>query len=137
MKRRLFLLSAALLSACSTSGVFKPQSEYPPDPYVKGYADPKDCIGGEALAAIELTLPKYPSRAYRTGRQGWVLLRLDIADDGTVSEAEAERALPEGLFASSAVKTAETWRFQPPPNGGLTDCRVLVRYRLGEVTLGG
>lgn len=130
-------LSGAFLIGCSTSGVFKPRSEYPPDPYVKGYANPEDCIGGESLAAIDLTLPDYPSRAYRTGRQGWVLLRLDIATDGSVSSAEAERALPEGLFANSAVKAAEAWRFEPPASGALSDCRVLIRYRLGEVSLGG
>ena len=137
MTRLYACLFAVLLIGCSTNGVFMPRSEYPPDPYVKGYAEPDDCIGGEALAAIDLTLPDYPSRAYRTGRQGWVLLRLDIAKDGTVGSVEAERALPEGLFASSAVKAARRWRFEPPAGGGLSDCRVLVRYRLGEVTLGG
>lgn len=137
MTRLYACLFAVFLFGCSTNGVFMPRSEYPPDPYVKGYAEPDDCVGGEALAAIDLTLPDYPGRAYRTGRQGWVLLRLDVGEDGNVSSVEAERALPEGLFASSAVKAAKRWRFEPPANGGLSDCRVLIRYRLGEVSLGG
>lgn len=135
---RLALISVVvLLSACATGKVFMPQSEYPPDPYVKGYADPDDCIGGEMLAAISLDMPTYPRRAYRTGRQGWVLLQLDVAEDGTVARAEAERGLPVGTFESSAEAGASNWLFEPPRTGKLTDCRVLIRYRLGEVTLGG
>lgn len=128
---------SGMLSACGSTKVFNPQSQYPPDPYVKGYAGPDDCIGGEALAAIALDLPEYPSRAFRTGRQGWVILRLDIGADGSVVEAVAQRGLPVGLFENSAERAAREWRFQPPTNGGLSDCRVLIRYRLGEVSLGG
>lgn len=131
------LSASAMLSACGSTQVFNPQSQYPPDPYVKGYAGPDDCIGGEALAAINLNLPEYPNRAFRTGRQGWVILRLDVGADGSVIEAEAQRALPVGLFETSAESAAREWRFQPPANGGLSDCRVLIRYRLGAVSLGG
>lgn len=134
---RTSLAFCVLLSGCASTDVFRPQSQYPPDPYVKGYADPDDCIGGEALAAISLEIPDYPRRAFRTGRQGWVLLQLDVAEDGSVARAEAERGLPVGMFEKSAEDGALKWRFAPPPGGGLTDCRVLVRYRLGEVTLGG
>jgi TonB family protein len=141
MRRPVFALVAlsafGLLSACGSTQVFNPQSQYPPDPYVKGYASPDDCIGGEKLAAISLDLPDYPKRAFRTGRQGWVIMRLDVGADGTVVEAEAQRALPTGLFEKSAERAARQWRFQPPAGGGLSDCRVLIRYRLGEVSLGG
>ncbi|WP_298914160.1 energy transducer TonB [uncultured Algimonas sp.] len=130
-------LSAIGLAGCGSTSVFNPQSQYPPDPYVKGYADPDDCIGGEALAAIDLDLPEYPKRPFRTGRQGWVLLRLDIAPDGSVAAAETERALPVGLFEASAERAVRTWTFEPPRGGALTDCRVLVRYRMGAVSLGG
>ncbi|MGB3455204.1 MAG: energy transducer TonB [Litorimonas sp.] len=137
MRALLLLAACGFAAGCASSSVFTPQSEYPPDPYVKGYADPDDCIGGESLAAIRLDLPDYPSRAFRTGRQGWVLLRLDVAEDGTIAAADAERALPVGMFERSAERAAREWRFQPPESGSLTDCRVLVRYRLGDVTLGG
>ena len=125
------------LAACATPDVFMPQSMYPPDPYVKGYADPDDCIGGEDLAAVSLALPDYPRRAFRTGRQGWVIMRLDVGTDGTVTEARVERAVPKGLFERASRRAVEAWQFEPPPGGALDDCRVLLRYRLGEVTLGG
>jgi TonB family protein len=131
------LIGAIALTGCGSTNVFHPQSQYPPDPYVKGYADADDCIGGEALAAISLDLPEDPARAFRTGRQGWVIVRLDVGADGSVVEAVAQRSLPEGLFERSAERAAKEWTFQPPANGGLSDCRVLISYRLGEVRLGG
>ncbi|MGB6229229.1 MAG: energy transducer TonB [Litorimonas sp.] len=131
------LIAVVLISGCGSTTTFRPKSEYPPDPYVKGYAEAEDCIGGEALAALSLDEPDYPRRAFRTGRQGWVLLRLDVAPDGSIATVEAERAVPKGLFENSAIRAAESWRFEPPQGGALTDCRVLVRYRLGAVSLGG
>ena len=131
------LLAALALGACASSDQFRPRSVYPPDPWVKGYADAEDCIGGEALAAVSLELPDYPRRAFRTGRQGWALIVLDVGPDGTVTRAETERAVPDGLFETASERAALAWRFEPPANGGLTDCRVLLRYRLGEVSLGG
>ena len=131
------VMMAVMLTGCGSVTTFHPQSQYPPDPYVKSYADPGDCIGGESLAAIDLAMPEYPSHAFRTGRQGWVILRLDVGVDGSVVTADAQRSLPEGLFEKSAERAARQWRFEPPATGDLINCRVLVRYRLGEVSLGG
>jgi len=131
----LLLSACAGLSACA-SKPFKPKSYYPPDPWVKGYADPDDCIGGEKLAAINLDLPKYPRSAFRTGRQGWVILRLDVDADGATQNVSIERALPGGMFEGTSKKAAKKWLFQPPIEP-LGNCRVLIRFRLGTVSLGG
>ena len=48
------------LTACGSTTVFTPRSAYPPDPWVKGYSDPDDCIGGEDLAAVKFEMPSYP-----------------------------------------------------------------------------
>lgn len=122
---------------CSTSKPFMPQSQYPPDPWVKGYSNPDDCLGGEKLAAIEFEMPNYPSQSYRTGRQGWVIMRLDVDATGQTTNVAVERSVPDGLFDGSAKKAVKAWTFQPPANGGLQNCRVLLRYRAGSVTLGG
>ena len=132
---RILLLSALLLSACA-SKPFKPKSDYPIDPWVKGYADPDDCIGGEKLAAINFELPGYPRKAFRTGRQGWVILRLDVDANGATENVSIERALPGGLFESTTKKAARKWLFHPPAEP-LNNCRVLIRYQLGAVSLGG
>lgn len=125
------------LSGCSTSKPFMPASAYPPDPWVKGYSNPDDCLGGERLAARNFSLPDYPSRAYRSGRQGWVIIRLDVDANGETQNVEVERAVPDGMFDGTAQKAVKAWTFEPPQGGGLDNCRVLMRFRAGSVTLGG
>ncbi|MBC6403119.1 MAG: energy transducer TonB [Hyphomonadaceae bacterium] len=114
-----------------------PRSEYPADPWVKTYAAPDDCPGGEKLAAVDFDLPLYPRRAFNSGRQGWVIVRLDVDSDGQTENVSVERSLPAGLFGSNAKKAVEKWTFEPPRDGPLQNCRVLIRYRLGTVSLGG
>ena len=136
-----FVLLALFVAGCAVIPVnsnkpFYPKSQYPPDPWVKGYADPDDCIGGEKLAAVSFALPDYPRKAFRTGRQGWVILRLDVDSNGATQNVRIERALPKGMFESASKRAAKAWKFAPP-DAPLTDCRVLVRYKLGGVSLGG
>ena len=135
--RRGFIVFAILLASCASAKPFVPKSDYPPDPWVKGYADPDDCIGGENLAAVNFELPDYPRKAHKSGRQGWVILRLDVNAIGAVENVRVERALPGRLFGGNARRAAQRWQFQPPKDGPMQNCRVLIRYRLGGVSLGG
>ncbi len=130
-----FMFLSGALTGCASKPFF-PKSYYPPDPWVKGYADPDDCIGGEKLAAVNFKLPDYPSKAYRTGRQGWVILRLDVDANGQTQNVRVERSLPTGLFDNNAKSAAKQWLFRPPTEP-LNNCRVLIRYQLGKVSLGG
>ncbi len=125
------------LVACQTDGAFHPKSVYPPDPWVKGYSNPNDCLGGEKLAAINFELPQYPKRAFRSGRQGWVIIRLDVNAEGLTENVEIERALPDQYFGGPSRKAVQDWTFQPPKTGALRKCRVLIRYHFGTVSLGG
>ena len=124
------------LSACATQDVFKPRSQYPTDPWVKGYSNPDDCLGGEKLAARNFALPSYPSRAFNKGRQGWVIMRLDVSASGETENVEVERSLPDGLFENASMKAVQNWTFRPPQGGALMNCRVFLRYRSGTVALG-
>ena len=135
--RYLLILLALGLSACATKKTFNPKSQYPPDPWVKGYSNPDDCIGGEKLAAIDFDLPDYPRRAFNTGRQGWVIVKLDVTAAGETENVEVERAVPDALFPANARSAVKAWRFEPPKGGALQNCRVLIRYRFGTVSLGG
>lgn len=134
---RVLALLALFSTGCATKDTFKPQSQYPPDPWVKGYSNPNDCLGGEALAAKDFDLPDYPRRAFNSGRQGWVIIKLDVNAQGQTENVEIERSLPSGLFGGNARGAVEKWTFLPPANGGLVNCRVLIRYRMGSVSLGG
>lgn len=132
----LILLGVFLLAGCRTSDVFNPKSEYPPDPWVKGYSNPDDCLGGEKLAAVKFDLPDYPRRAFNSGRQGWVIIRLDVDATGATQNVRVDDAVPDALFPSNAREAVQRWQFEPPANGALQNCRVLIRYRFGSVTLG-
>ena len=134
---RLILLSLSSLSlyGCASSSVFMPKSAYPPDPWVKGYSDPDDCIGGEALAALKFDLPAYPRSAFRNGQQGWTIVRLDVAETGYTENVRIERSVPSGQFDRASLKAVEAWQFRPPQSA-LSDCRVLIRYRAGQTSLG-
>lgn len=136
MKAAAVGIFALFLSGCGSTTVFTPRSAYPPDPWVKGYSDPDDCIGGEQLAALKFDMPDYPSGAFRSGQQGWTIIRLDVADDGRTENIKIERAVPSGLFERASRKAVESWQFRPPSEP-LLNCRVLIRYRAGEATLGG
>lgn len=133
---RALSLSLLLLCGCATDQYFKPKSAYPPDPWVKGYSNPDDCLGGEQLAARSFALPDYPRSAYNSGRQGWVIVRLDVNAAGETQNVEVERSVPSGLFAGTAKKAVENWSFEPPIDGAMANCRVLMRFKLGAVSLG-
>jgi len=135
--RAIVLIAILTLSACKTSDTFNPRSEYPPDPWVKGYSNPDDCLGGEKLAAIDFRLPDYPRSAFNSGRQGWAIVKLDINTVGDTENVELERVVPDKYFGDPSRRAVEDWRFEPPTDGRLENCRVLIRYRFGTVSLGG
>lgn len=137
MKALFFICAALTLASCATKDAFTPKSYYPPDPWVKGYSNPDDCIGGEKLAARKFELPEYPKRSFNTGRQGWVIMRLDVNAAGITENVDVERSVPDGLFEAVSRSAVRDWRFEPPKDGALENCRVLLRFRAGEVTLGG
>ncbi len=120
---------------------FYPHSDYPPDPWVKGYANKDDCIGGERLSARQFALPQYPKKAWKKGQQGWVMARLDINAQGRPVNIKIEKALPSGYFENATRQAIEGWLFLPPQNINnqthtLTHCRILMRFRFGRVSLG-
>lgn len=135
LKGAMLLFSTIVLISCRSTSVFMPKSAYPPDPWVKGYSDPDDCIGGEKLAAIQFDLPSYPKSAFRNGQQGWAIVRLNVAASGETENVRIERSVPKGSFDKASSKAVEAWRFRPP-QAPLLDCRILLRYRAGVVTLG-
>ena len=137
MKPLFPLLATILLMGCATKDAFKPRSHYPPDPWVKGYSNPNDCLGGEKLAARKFELPNYPRRSFNSGRQGWVIMKLDVSAEGRTENVDVERSVPDGLFEGVSRKAVKAWTFQPPKDGALKNCRVLLRFRAGDVTLGG
>lgn len=128
----------ASLAACSTGSakVFVPRSDYGLAPDARAYAEPGDCRGGAQLAAVDIPEPDYPRRAFRQGQQGWVVLRLDIDAEGRAHNVRVVDAQPAGPFEGRARQNVREWRFEPPGSGPLTNCIVVLDYRLGRASIG-
>ena len=149
MKPLAFPLLALALSACSLSmpapdlpmpgdherGPFIPRDVYPAPPNVERLIAPGDCQGAQ-LAAAEAPFPDYPPRAWRNGRQGWVIVRFDVLASGEVDDAEIARSVPPDTFDREARRTVRNWRFRALQGvERLDNCVVMFEFRAGNVTV--
>ena len=66
-------------------------------------------------APRHLVLPDYPAREQREGRQGTVVMKLDIGADGRVGNVEVDsiHGNVSRNMASAAHRAATQWRFAP------------------------
>ena len=55
----------------------------------------------------------YPPQALKEGVSGKVVLRIDVAADGTPANVEVASAEPAGVFDQASVDAAQRWRFAP------------------------
>jgi len=66
-----------------------------------------------------------------------VIVKLDVTAAGQTENIDIERSVPDGLFEGVSRDAVKRWSFRPPKDGALQNCRVLLRFRAGDVTLGG
>lgn len=57
--------------------------------------------------------PRYPRKAARAGKQGWVKLEFTIAEDGSVIDAKVVDAKPKRTFNREAIRAIQRWKFKP------------------------
>lgn len=76
-------------------------------------AQPARAIGKTPVAAVQTGAPKYPQAAYDNKQSGKVLLKILVAQDGTVKQVEVEKSEPAGVFDTAAVDAAKLWKFKP------------------------
>ncbi|MGH8025755.1 MAG: TonB family protein, partial [Pseudoxanthomonas sp.] len=100
---------AAVATLVRTSVHFAPSSdalENPPAWFRPAKSD-KD------VQAMATPAPAYPNLAEGAHVSGKVLLLLDVAADGSVSNVVVEQAEPAGVFDAAAVAAAKVWKFSP------------------------
>ncbi|MEJ7746875.1 MAG: TonB family protein [Luteimonas sp.] len=71
-------------------------------------------------ALAERPAPVYPSIAAKQGIGGMVILVVDVAADGQVTDATVEKSEPAGRFDAAALAAVKKWRFNPPRIKGKT-----------------
>ena len=66
------------------------------------------------------TQPQYPVDAARDGKEGWVVVRYDIDNNGKVINAEVIDADPKRTFNKAALRAVKNWKYKPKVEQGIT-----------------
>lgn len=66
----------------------------------------------EAMPIVR-SQPRYPPKAARAGKEGYVTLRFTISEVGTVEEIEIVEAEPKRLFDREARRALRKWKYKP------------------------
>lgn len=72
----------------------------------------------EDVGSVSTPPPKYPGYAFEHNLEGLVVLRVDVAADGSVAGAVVERAEPKGVFEQAALDAVQAWKFNPAIKDG-------------------
>ena len=79
----------------------------------KGELDEKMAI------PVETVPPRYPSKAYKRGIEGWVVLSFDVDVEGRPQNLVVADSNPPGYFEEEALKAVEKWRFETKTVNGV------------------
>lgn len=82
--------------------------------------------------------PKYPKAALVSGTEGWVLMAVDINEEGAVENVRVIDGENRNLFQSEARRAVALWKYKPfVDSGGLPfkkrDHQVRVDFKLKEL----
>lgn len=71
--------------------------------------------GPQNAAALPLVRvePRYPARALRRGKEGYVILSFTINSAGRVEDIQVVEAQPENWFEEEAVRALRKWKYRP------------------------
>jgi TonB family protein len=108
MPRR--LLGSALVSILALASGFAAWAAQPPRDVATQSA--RDIEGAS------LPPPTYPAYAAEHNLSGRVVLLVDVAADGSVTNAVIETSSPEGVFDAAALKAVQGWKFNPAIKDG-------------------
>ena len=74
--------------------------------------------GDRGVTPMVRVQPQYPRKAAMEGIEGWVKLRFDVNESGTVENAEVLAAEPPRVFDSAARQAVLNWRYKPQTENG-------------------
>ena len=57
--------------------------------------------------------PKYPRAALAAGIEGWIELKIDVDDQGTVGNVRVTGGEQKSLFQDEARRAVEKWKYKP------------------------
>ena len=71
-----------------------------------------------SAAYLSNPAPRYPDAARRSGEQGTVTLRVQVARDGAPSRVAVEKSSGSPHLDAAALEAVKAWRFTPARRGG-------------------
>jgi TonB family protein len=89
-----------------------PVSPPPPPP------PPVSPVASVNIASKNLNPPRYPVDAAKQGITGSVVMIVDVAADGSVSNAIIEKSQPQGVFDAVSLEAVQKWKFEPAMKDG-------------------
>jgi protein TonB len=57
--------------------------------------------------------PQYPRKAAMAGKEGWVQLKFDVTETGSVDNVSVIKSKPRRLFDQSAKRALLKWKYKP------------------------
>lgn len=69
------------------------------------------------LVPISQLQPQYPRAEAAKSIEGWVSLRFEVRQDGTVGNVRVLNGSPRGVFDQAAIKAVQRWRYRPTEQG--------------------
>ena len=75
-------------------------------------------IGVSDIQPIIRINPQYPVEAQMKGIEGWVLLRFDVSESGSVSNIKVLNSKPPRIFDRAAVMAVVKWKYKPQMKNG-------------------
>lgn len=129
----------------------------PPEPAVAGPVEADAAATGEASSAVTIPtaagpsrdasyrmgaadtpLPEYPWSARRRGREGRVVIAMEVAADGVPGELAVVESSGDAALDRAALETLARWRLDPALRDGVRVAGRLsipIRFRLDGVTI--
>jgi TonB family protein len=101
-----------------------------------------DSTGNAASTPYYKIKPKYPKAAIIAGTEGWVLLEVDIKEDGSVENVRVVDGEQRNLFGQEARRAVEQWKYRPFTDSAghvvrKIDHQVRVDFKLNEIESSG
>ena len=96
---------------------------------------PVELSGELSVVCPKRSQPNYPSVAKRMNQQGKVLLRVELGEDGRVTNAEVKTSSGYRQLDDAALGTVKTWRCNPAMRNGVAVQAVALQqfsFILGE-----
>ena len=74
--------------------------------------------------------PQFPRKAAMRGIEGWVQLKFDVTEAGTVANVHVIKSSPPNIFESSARRALLKWKYKPQMVDGKPTSRRELRVQL-------